>query len=390
MQRATQYISNLTPLRGIAAIMIVVFHFEEILARFVKPENSMLIRKCYLMVDLFFIMSGFVMLHVYGKSFSWTLKSIDFFKFIRARFARLYPLHLFTLLLAIALFYGSHGPANPINNPAAIPTHLLLLQSFGIHSIFTWNVPSWSISAEWWCYMLFPILVMMLSKNSKSIYLLILLSATIYFSILYLLPRVNPFMPAVAVPHNLDVTYDYGFLRGLAGFIAGMITYTLYQQQKIIQIFSKDAVGFICIGLTLIALHFGVNDIIYIPLFMLLVLGIAANSGIIHKIFLIRPLQYVGDISYSIYLMHGLLIFIIAAPLLQNMGYVYKGPGSLSLPFWTGLGICSLFLLVVIGVSSITYFLIEKPCRSWINGKNKKKAAEFNTIDTSNYVSNFK
>ena len=386
MQRATQYISNLTPLRGIAAIMIVVFHFEEILARFVKPENSMLVRKSYLMVDLFFIMSGFVMLHVYGEDFSKAIKSNEFFKFIRARFARLYPLHLFTLLLAITMFYGNHSPANPIQNPAAIPTHLLLLQSFGIHSVFTWNVPSWSISAEWWCYLLFPLFVLMLSKNNKSIYLLILLSATIYFSILYLLPRVNPFVPTIPVPHDMNVTYDFGFLRGLAGFMAGMVTYILYQQQKINQIFSKDIVAFICIALNLFALHLGVNDIIYIPLFMSLVLSIAANSGIIHKIFLIRPLQYIGDISYSIYLMHGLLIFLIAMPFLQSLGYVFKGPGSV-LPFWTGLGICSLFLLIVIGISSLTYFLVEKPCRRWINGKNKKTEAGFDVINSGNYIS---
>ncbi len=387
MQRPTQYIANLTPLRGIAALMIVVFHFEELLARFVKPENSMLIRKSYLMVDLFFIMSGFVLLHVYGESFSTIFKKADFFKFLRARFARLYPLHLFTLLLAIAFFLSSNSPANPVNNPAAIPTHLLLLQSFGIHSIFTWNVPSWSISAEWWCYMLFPLIVLMLSKNNKTVFLLIILSASIYFSILYLLPRTNPFMPAAPVPHNLDVTYDYGFLRGLAGFMAGMVTYILYQQRKLNQIFSKDIVGIIVVGITLFALHRGVNDIIYIPLFMLVVLGIGANTGIIHKIFMVRPLQYLGTISYSIYLMHGLLIFLIAVPLVLGMGYAYKGPGSLTLPFWTGLGICSIFLLAVVGVSSITYFFIEKPCRKWINGKNKKVQDVFKPINSASYVS---
>ena len=388
MQSQKQYIDNLTPLRGLAALMIVVFHFEELITRFVKPENSMIIRKSYLMVDLFFIMSGFVMLHVYGEKFQQNLQSGQFFKFIRARFARLYPLHLFTLLLIVGLFYGTHSPADPVQNPAAIPTHLLLLQSFGIHSIFTWNVPSWSISAEWWCYLLFPLFVIMISKYKNSIYLLLLVSALLYVSILYFLPRVNFFAPSLPAPHNLDVTYDYGFLRGLAGFMAGMVSYTIYQQQRLGVFLGSDIT---CIGsiiLTLVAMHIGVNDIIYIPIFMLLVITIAANKKIIHKIFLLKPLQYLGTISYSIYMVHTILIFAIAVPFVQKMGYVYNGPQSLTMPPWAGFGTCLLFLLSVIAVSSITYFLIEKPCRIWINGKNKNAVATSTITQSGSYISN--
>ncbi|MBC7511184.1 MAG: acyltransferase [Ferruginibacter sp.] len=120
-------------------------------------------------------------------------------------------------------------------------------------------------------------------------------------------------------------------------------------------------------------MHFGINDILYIPLFMALVLAIAANQQTIHKIFRAKPLQYLGDISYSIYLIHGNLIFLLAVPVLQKMGFVYKGPGSLQIPFWTGLVVCSIFLVSVVAVSSVTYFLIEKPCRKWINKSFAKK-----------------
>ena len=162
---------NLTPLRGFAALLVVYFHFNEIAVQFVKPEQTMFLRKCYLMVDLFFIMSGFIMLHVYGESFSKSLSGKNFGAFMKARFARLYPLHLFTLLAAIILFYVSTAPVDAISarvfNPMAIPTNLLLLHSCGFHDIFTWNVPSWSISAEWWAYMVFPFLALLLSKNKR-------------------------------------------------------------------------------------------------------------------------------------------------------------------------------------------------------------------------------
>ena len=292
MKPQPNYIPNLTPLRGFAALMVVVYHFEELVAMIVRPETSMIIRKGYLMVDLFFVMSGFVMLHVYGSSFGKAISWLAFTRFIKARFARLYPLHLFTLLLPIAFFYGTHQPPSPIENPAAIPTHLLLLQSFGIHNIFTWNVPSWSISAEWWAYMLFPLLAFLLGKNKKlTTFSMVLLAAVLYVSVMYILPRVNPFVPTIPVPHNLDVTYDYGFLRGLAGLMAGMVTYTFYQNKLLLRFFGKDIAGLMCVALTIAALHFGVNDFFYIPVFMLLVLGIAANEGEMHRICMLKPLQ---------------------------------------------------------------------------------------------------
>jgi peptidoglycan/LPS O-acetylase OafA/YrhL len=64
-----EYISNLTPLRGIAALLVAIFHFEMAIGRFVPASQTSFFEKCYLMVDLFFIMSGFIMMHVYGESF---------------------------------------------------------------------------------------------------------------------------------------------------------------------------------------------------------------------------------------------------------------------------------------------------------------------------------
>ena len=361
-------IPNLTPLRGIAALLVAVFHFNAIGATFVNANKTMLIEKCYLMVDLFFIMSGFVMLHVYGNSFSKTIDWPVFKKFIKARFARLYPLHFFTLAIAVVLFYAGNNPPSPIENPSAIATHLLLLQSFGIHKIFTWNVPSWSISAEWWSYIIFPLGALFLSKNKKAtLVVMLLLSTSLYFAIEYFLPRVNPFAAAIPVPHNLDVTYDYGFLRGFAGFMLGTATYTQYQNKNLHTFLSKDVVAICCIVAIFLTMHFGLNDLINILLFALLVLTVAANKNALYKITTFKPLQYLGDISYSIYLVHSSLIFFVAVPIFQELHFIYKGPGSLQLPFFTGLGICCIFLVAAIVVSSITYYAIERPFRKWIN-----------------------
>src|ERR1700712_4867818 len=83
-----QFITNLTPIRGIAAILVVIFHFEIVLVLFLPREISRLFSKCYLMVDLFFIMSGFIIYHVYGEFFRREIQMTAFNKYIRARFAR--------------------------------------------------------------------------------------------------------------------------------------------------------------------------------------------------------------------------------------------------------------------------------------------------------------
>lgn len=310
------------------------------------------------------------MLHVYGSTFSSSITKQDFLKFIRARFARIYPLHFFTLLLAIAIFYGFQEPDSPINNPWAIPTHLLLLHSFGIHKIFTWNVPSWSISAEWWAYMIFPLMVLFLGKYKKmGIMILTAISIILYFSILYFLPRVNPFVPNLPVPHDLNVTYDFGYIRGIAGFIAGMITYVGFQQNDIVKYFNKDISGILLILTTILLFHFGANDLIIVLSFILLVLSIAANEKGIYTLFQFKPLQYFGDISYSIYLIHSIAMFFLAVPILSKLGYIFKGPGSLQIPFFTGLWVCAVYLVGILLISSLTYYLIERPCRNWINRK---------------------
>jgi len=148
MQPTHRYLSNLTTLRGIAALWVVVFHFSEIIAKFVSTDRSLLLTKGYLMVDLFFIMSGFIIYHVYHESFISGISVSRFRQFIVARFARVYPLHFVTLLLIIVITVPMFGWDPLFDNPRAIPTNLLLIHSFGIHKSFNWNVPSWSISAE--------------------------------------------------------------------------------------------------------------------------------------------------------------------------------------------------------------------------------------------------
>ena len=375
MKHKAEYLSNLTPLRGIAALLVAVFHFEMAIARFVPAKLTMFFEKCYLMVDLFFIMSGFIILHVYKDNFANQIERNSLKKYIVARFARIYPLHFFSLLLLVILVVAFSPPGtypNAIENPWAIPTGFLLLHSYYIHDIYTWNIPSWSISAEWAAYLLFPFLALFINK--KKLFALVILGLCVisaYISIMYLLPRKNYLYPSIPVPHNLNVTYDYGFLRGIAGFITGMIVYKLYQRPSIKDIFHKDIFAATIIVMLVLALHFAISDAFCVILFAALVLSFSLNNGSFHKYCNNRLAQYIGKISYSIYLMQ----IFLQEPFSKGLrlpGVVGLGRGKQNINFFSGLGYAFIYLVLLLAISSITYYAIEQPCRKWINRLGSK------------------
>ncbi len=244
----TQYLSNLTPLRGIAALLTVIFHVDLMLGGggfLLKLKDSLLLTRMYLMVDFFFVLSGFIMLHVYGQWFKVSTQSSDFKRFTIARFARVYPLHFVTLVYCILLkvvFTMAGGIDNsPIsaisNNYAAIPSHLLLIHSMNVNEWFTWNNASWSISTEWWMYMIFPFLVKPFSKLTTLGRVIVVLACLAGYLLItfYIVPIVTVpasifFTQVNPLDYGINVSYQYGFLRCVFGFVLGMIMYQAYNE----------------------------------------------------------------------------------------------------------------------------------------------------------------
>ena len=375
MQPMHKYLSNLTPLRGIAAIWVAVYHFQGIAVTFISSGSTHLIDRGYIMVDLFFIMSGFIICHVYRKSFEEGLTAKNFKQFFIARFARIYPLHLFVLIVLILWIAKiGVGGLGMVFDPTSIPTNLLLIHSFGIHKVFTWNVPSWSISAEWWAYMAFPFLVFFLYRKKKlAAGLLFVFVIMAYLALLFWLPRKDPFDPAAVVPHDLNISFDYGYLRGLAGFTAGLLLYRVYETELFRNIFQKDLTAILIILCCLFCLHIGINDGFIMILFVLLVYSFACNNGKLHVICNNGVAQYLGKISYSIYMVGVFFAIPFLMGFIKLPGVQYTN-GSATTGFLTGSGYCLIYLILIVGVSSLTYYGVEKPCRKYINEKWGKEA----------------
>jgi peptidoglycan/LPS O-acetylase OafA/YrhL len=115
-------------------------------------------------------------------------------------------------------------------------------------------------------------------------------------------------------------------------------------------------------------MHFGINDALYVPLFALLILAFASNDGYVTKVCNNRVLQYLGDISYSIYMTQLIVLFFVPA-IIQASGITIPGIADKTFAFSTGILYCLFILVLSVAFSSLTYCKIEVPLRKWINKK---------------------
>lgn len=179
MQDATNSTRNLDALRIIAACAVVILHYSD----YVKdaPAGQFMVDHTWhfnLFVDLFFVVSGFVIASQYLGRVG---DPLSIGRFLWRRLARIYPLHLATLafyvVLALALHFGIARTDNPTRYPFSdLPAQLLLLHAID-GARLTFNFPSWSLSAEMFCYVLFPLMAMTVTRNKALIIALVILPA---------------------------------------------------------------------------------------------------------------------------------------------------------------------------------------------------------------------
>src|SRR5947207_3671252 len=306
-----EQLPSLTPLRGIAALWVVVFHFCWYL-RAVHPERyTEAVCKGYLAVDLFFVLSGFVITHVYKEGFAQRVTGRGYRDFLKARVARIYPLHITVLLLFVATAtveraasYALRGSFEPIplmgeRSLGGFLANIVMLQGLWAREL-SWNDPSWSISLEFLAYLLFPVLFPVLWRACPAAKAG--LGALLLAALGWLAYRTGDYF------NQWNGTY--AILRCLPEFLAGMLLYSGYQSGIFASMLATDAV-FAAVALLLATLlHLGAPDLAIIPLFPLLILAAVRNTGRFSTLLNSPPLVWLGDISYSLYLLHWFVLFV--------------------------------------------------------------------------------
>ncbi|GFE75035.1 acyltransferase [Novosphingobium sp. TCA1] len=348
-----RHIASHAAIRGIAAAMVVVYHLREG-ALYLQPRlpHPPAMERWYLLVDVFFILSGFVITYAAAPDGK-PLDRAQILRFWRARAARIYPLHLFctALLLTIAaagaLNALRRGDAlDPMWSPAGLGWVLqeaALVHSLGLPGFRFLNPVSWSLSAEMGAYLLFPALLAVAARRGGT-WLLLGLSVGFYAFILI-------------EGRTLQIAYGLAPLRCLAAFVVGLaicLDRSLWARlsgRACDVLMATGAAGFA------LALATNLHDVLAIPFAALAVAAAWPDRGKIAA-FLARPsLQYLGEISFSLYLMHWVSLIVVT-----NLWM--HGVSRLGLPYWAEqTGWIAAVVLLSLPAAALTHRFIERPAQ---------------------------
>lgn len=352
------HIKPLTALRFFAAFWVVLYHYWPNLAAGVAVPA--IVTKGYLGVEAFFILSGFILCHVYLTAFG--EGRFAYGGFLWNRLARVYPLHLFTLvgvgLMAVAA--GLAGLAVDKNMLAwdALPANLLLVQAWGLAPVSGWNHPSWSISAEWFAYLCFPGFAW-LSWRLRGRPLALMALALAVVAGLY------PAFQALAGFPLTEATIRWGALRIAPCFLYGCALYTLWKSQAVG--LRGASVGACAAGaLLFVTVQFQGPDALIVAVLGGFILSLARLAAAGWRFAGQGLFVYLGEISYSTYMIcipWKILAVNGAAKLLNIEG------DKLPPLVW------ALIVIALVPLSAGSYHLVEKPARDLLKSWAERRRA---------------
>ncbi|WP_062217788.1 acyltransferase family protein [Aureimonas sp. D3] len=351
-------LEELDGLRGILALFVVVYHLREPLGVISGPLTRALpiVGEGWFAVDVFFVMSGFVMAYVYGSTFARKVTWAEYRAFFVARIARLYPVHLAAMLvLAIVFVPRLYGTPEVMDEAGRFSWQSGLASLLMLHSPWidhrSWNFPSWSISAEWHAYVLFPFLVGPVLRR-KAMWLTILVALCVggVFALYW------ADLPPDRYPTNGLVV----LARVLPLFLAGMALYPLHQTFG--ERFAHPALALMLAGLVLALLN--VPDLAPVVVFLIPLLTLAVlNAPVLQGPLSSAPARFLGSISYSLYMTHA-LVMLLGYPLVWYGARLFwsEAAAHASAPFQWGVLASSILTSIVLG--TLVWRFIEVPARS--------------------------
>ncbi|WP_372659162.1 acyltransferase family protein [Hydrogenophaga sp.] len=297
-------IRGITGLRGLAAWLVVFYHFREPFAWAGDTWIMKVVGQGFLAVDLFFVLSGLVIYLNYHTDFQ-QLRPVNMLLFYGKRLARIYPLHITILLMYLLnplaiVFASSSATLDGRYDPAYFLMSIFLVQNWGFTDELAWNIPAWSISTEFAAYLLFPLLVFGLKRVAQAgwawlwfVFALCLLG----------LPGLYLSMDSPSLGANIS---HLGVYRCVIEFTMGLVLgywYIRYRHSSV-AISRYAMLGLLAWGLLAVATG-QLADYWVAPLAFSLLIAVFFDGGsLLSKAFGGRIPNYLGEISYSTYLVH--------------------------------------------------------------------------------------
>jgi len=346
--------------RGLSALWVLAFHLRLVVPAPQDPGIGRFLYGVatlgYLGVDVFFVISGFVVWRNYAGRFSKPTPR-SWASFVRARVTRVYPVYAVwttAMVAAILLVARDQGPMRALLLPSTLAANFLMLQVWlGVPSVV---YIAWTVSALFGLYLVFPLAVPLLSRL-RSVQVRLGLAAAGYAALIYC---------------NTVFGWTDALPRAIAGFLAGSLLAAIFQQGG--QRFSRTvAVGAELLLACYVIAHaagawpafwpFSAISAgglwIVTPVVAALVFGVAGCEDPFSRLLGKQPFVFLGTISYSVYLAQGVAIVVL--------GKLLSG-SSISSPDGTlaTVALLLLYLTAAAALSLSSYFLVERPSKAWL------------------------
>ncbi len=363
-QPAKSHYVILDGLRGVAALMVVVFHLFEAWAGGI-PQNQ-IVNHGYMAVDFFFLLSGFVVAYAYDDRWA-GMSQWDFYK---RRLVRLQPMIIVGGLIGAALLGFQHFSLFP--KLATVPTWQIvgvMLLSFvmipltpsveirGWSEIYPLNGPQWSLFYEYIANILYAVGLRKLSNRALGV--LVALAGVAVIHLLVFGPR-GDIIGGWALDAN---GVHIGLTRVMFPFFAGVL---LMRTGKRIKVPNAFAVASLLLIVALALPRFGGTDRLWlnglyeaacILLLFPLIVAIGAGEKSVDGPS-VRIARFFGDLSYPLYITHYPLIYIYTGWVVDKK--IAPAQGAV-----VGAGV----LVLAVTVAYACLKLYDEPTRRWLAGK---------------------
>jgi peptidoglycan/LPS O-acetylase OafA/YrhL len=332
---------------------VVFLHYRKDLETFLPVTKvfDSLLASGDLGVDLFFMLSGFVLMLNYRAIFP-RFDRRKYLNFLWIRLARIYPAHLFTLLAVTALVLCAEHLHLPVHQPerytaAAWVQNVFLIQSWtGVAHAMSWNFPAWSISSEWFAYLWFPFLVPTFVRIRRPA--IGCCVALLPYLIVCLMYGDQPIIPLA-------------LLRVSCEFVAGCMLYLAFERG--FRIPGNTALwACLIVSFLSVAHAYGITRELVLPAFAIVLLRLAANSGgfLSGKVGV-----FWGEASYALYLTHG-----ICQELLERM---IKPSHFVNASLVVRCMAAASYAVAIASAAILTYLFVERPARAWMRSLSRDR-----------------
>jgi peptidoglycan/LPS O-acetylase OafA/YrhL len=348
------FLPALTGLRGAAALWVLALHASQLLPVDAWP----IVQHGWMGVDVFFVLSGFILGHVYLKDFrSFGLPTTG--RFMLQRLARIYPVHITMLFAATAFavalyFVGADVLDHPRYQPGLFVANLFMVQAWGWSDYPGFNTVAWSISAEFLAYLAFPVLAVIANRLTARTALLV--AAAVLIADVAILDAVGDTLvhPTLTAP-----------IRVAGEFTCGVFLYSVYRQGRWAglhwgTITTVATVAFLAAA----SLSGSFVAVLFVPF---IVIGLAYGKGPVGRFLALPAMIYLGEVSYSLYMVHRFVIETVFAPI--DLTHL-----AASVTLGARVAVLAGALVVVAAATVLMHRYIEVPARAWMRGGLERAA----------------